>query len=208
VSDNNLPKTVETDELTKIEDEIRLLKYTQNHSILAIGKHLERVFVSKQWMSHGYDTYNQWVADPNGVDIRPRTARLYRLLWRVWEKKLAKIGVSEPEILAIDHCKLAYVARRLKQETEPNNLLQIIHEAKTLTLRQLQDNQEEQGYQVHEFDANCHKIFNEKAGKTWHLSAGKERLDISAQSLWEIFGNRRVKVKIMLKKEMDNDEQP
>ena len=218
MSDENLPKIIDnedlpqvkdgkTDELHNIEEEIDVLKRVQNHSILSIGYYLDKVFSTRLWMTHkdNYDTYNQWVADPNGVNIAPRTDRLYRLLWRVWRDKLQKISVTEEEILQIDHSKLAYVARRLKQATEPDNLLQIIHEAKTMTLRQLQDTQEEKDYEVHEFEGKCHKIFNEKSGRIYHFSQGKSRLEISAQNLWQVFGDKTVKVKMMVKKE-EKDE--
>ena len=221
--EQNLQKTDDIDgkEALQISDSDRLHRLTvvyrafrerQNQCILARGKILEYIFNSRIWLAQDYDSYEQCIADPNGLDTKPRTARLYRLIWRVWKDKLAKIGVEKREINQIDHAKLAFVIRELVKENDRDKLLLILARIQTLTLQQLRDEREEQEFIIFDGTAKAHKWFNEKSGYSMHFSQGKEKYaknkegSASAQAWWEIFGNRLVEIKVRLKKQEDKDE--
>jgi len=223
VIEQNLQKTDDIDgkEALQISDSDRLHRLTvvyrafrerQNQCILARGKILEYIHNSRIWLAQDYDSYEQCIADPNGLDTKPRTARLLRLIWRVWKDKLAKLGVERRDINQIDHAKLAFVIRELVKENNPEELLNILSRAQTLTLQQLRDEREEKDYEIFDGTAKVHKWLNEKSGYVIHFSQGKSKHstkrddDASAQGWNILFGNRLVEIKVRLKKEEKDDD--
>ena len=202
-------KIIQSDDLHTLCDSYRTLRELGNRTILGRGQILEEVYQKKLWMSQDYDTYAQCVSDPNGFDTRPRTARLYRLIYKVWAKKLAKLGITEDEAVKIDHVKLAYVAKAIMKSKDDNEILELVHKAKTNTLRELQDHTEEEEYYIFDGKAKVHKWLNDSSGYIIHLSQGKCKFyeeSPSAQGWNNVFGQRLVEIKIRLKKDGEEDE--
>ena len=189
------------DELHEIEQNIRGFLRLTNEAIYSIGERLLYVKETKLWEKNQYDSFPQWVADPNGLNMRPRTARLYMLLYKVWVRKLAKMGIDAKELLTIDHTKLGYVAKKIMHEKDPEKIKDLIEKTKTLTLRQLQDEHEEEQYFTWYGTGKIHRALSERTGWVKTISQVKPRIQMSVQNFWEIFGNRQVEIRIRYKKE-------
>jgi len=189
------------EELFEIEQTINLWKREINERIYSMGERFMRVKEGKLWQVAGYDSFIQWVADPEGLGMRPRTARMCMLLYRVWAKKLAKLGMTQENLIRTDYTKIAYVAKKILAETDPDKILELVHKAQTLTIRELQDEHEEEQYFTWYGTGKIHRALSERTGWVKTISQVKPRIQMSVQNFWEIFGNRICEIRIRYKKE-------
>jgi hypothetical protein len=193
-----------SDELHDLTENYRTLRTIGNQTIIGRGKILEEVYQRRLWKAQNYDSYFQCIADPNGFDTRPRTANMYRLLYRVWAKKLAKLGVTEQDINQVDSVKLAYVARAIMAEQDSEKMLELLHRAKTLTLRELQDDQEAEHCIVSRGACTIQKGLQEKNKQLitllveWHP-------DMSIQNFMQTFGSNVCELKLWIAREEKDD---
>ena len=189
------------DEAHDRREYIKLAKRQCNHGLLVIGKSLEEGHIKQDWVALGYENENDWITDPHGIDMRPRTARAARRIWRLWVNRLAKLSVKEEDIITIDHCKLEAMATRIENEPDDEKAVELLEQARTLPLREIIQQKEDDDYFVFDGRGRVGKWLNEKSGAVVHLSQVIGRIDASAQNWNSVFGNRVVEIKIRCKKE-------
>ena len=183
-------------------EQIREAKLGINLRLLAIGKILEEGHIKQDWDALGYETETDWITDPHGIDMRMRTARAFRRIYRLWVNRLAKLSVTDKDLATIDHCKLEAMASKIENEPDDDKALELLERARTLTLRMIIDEHEEEKYIT--FSAHkckAHRCLHEKSGQLVTFSQVFWSPDVSAQNFWDVCGNKIVDIRVRLKKE-------
>ena len=181
--------------------EIKTCKRMINEGLLTIGKLLEEGHIKQDWTALGYESEADWITDPHGIDMRQRTARAYRRIYRLWVNRLAKLNVQEEDLITIDHCKLEAMATRIENEPNDDKAIELLEKARTLTLRMIIDDKEEEEY-ITFYARKCKALrcLNEKSGQVATFSQIFWSPDVSAQNFWEICGGRNVEIRVRMKK--------
>ena len=194
-----------TDEAHLRRDQIKSCKRLVNESLLAIGKLLEEGHIKQDWTALGYESEADWITDPHGIDMRQRTARAFRRIYRLYVNRLAKLNVKEEDLITIDHCKLEAMASKIENEPDDDKAIELLEKARTLTLRMIIDDHEEETYITFTGRGKVHRWLNEKAGMVIHLSGVQPTIDTSAQSWAKVFyddnPSRIVEIRVRCKKE-------
>ena len=191
----------EIDEAHARVQEGRVAKMQVNHGLLILGKIVTEGRLKTDWEALGYENENDWLTDPHGLDLRPRTANAFAKIWRLWCNRLVKLGLKEQDILTIDHAKLEALADKIEAEPDDNKALVLLETARTQTLRMLQQTKEEEKYFTWYGTGKIHRALSERTGWVKTISQVKPRIQMSVQNFWEIFGNRQVEIRIRYKKE-------
>lgn len=185
----------------KRRGDIRECKRDINLRLLAIGKMLEDGHNSRDWVALSYDSEAEWITDPHGIDMRQRTARAYRRIYRLWTNRLAQLNVQEEDLITIDHCKLEAMATKIENEPDDDKAIELLEKARTLTLRMIIDDKEDEEYiTFHARKCKAHRCLDEKSGQTVTFSQVTWSPDVSAQNFWQVCGNKIVEIRVRLKK--------
>ena len=178
---------------------IELKRYT-NRFMYGLGGQLEAGHCGKDWLALGYESEDDWLLDPQGIGLKPRTARFYRLIYRQWLKIFKTLGLTEDDLQDIDYTKIPHVAKAIDAGKDKDEILTAIEEAKTLTWRELYKVEQQDTHHVLDGIGKIHKLLDERSGYIIHISQFSPDQDASAQNYWDIFGNKMVEISIKLKK--------
>ena len=99
----------------KLHTEIKNLYYETKRNFLELGKRLCLFEENKGYKDIGYESFNQYLADPEGCDISRSMA--YRLIgvWREFERRLQ---VPRPKLLGVGPDKLELLKSKINLDED------------------------------------------------------------------------------------------
>lgn len=108
---NELMRTVAVEN----ETAIKTCKQNIAANSIELGRRLSLAQTESHWQSLGYDSFDQWLADPRGVDIGKSTA--YRLM-AVHKKFVGELGMTDGELVGYDTTKLEMLVPYVSPENK------------------------------------------------------------------------------------------
>ena len=87
-------KIRDSDELHDLTEQHRDLKIQQTKCVIGRGLIYLKVIETGIWLTQ-YNSVWECFADPNGFNVKPRTARFYAKIAAAWLERLCKLDLTE-----------------------------------------------------------------------------------------------------------------